>query len=196
MSGTSLDAVDAALILTDGDKVTEFGPAVERKYTAAERAVLQAATDAARAWNWQGPVPQAPFRAALEVITQTHLDAWRLLTGRERTWSHDGLEAVGALEIRQSYDLRLLDAHEQLVLGPQSAWCGDCMRRNPSERDAFESFLMDEVLLTGWAAKAFERLWAGAEAVNAEGETAVAADGVIVASEQKHGPILAATSRH
>ena len=75
MSGTSLDAVDAALILTDGEKVVDFGAAVERKYTAAERGVLQAATDAARAWNWTGPIPEAPFKAALDVITRTHADA-------------------------------------------------------------------------------------------------------------------------
>lgn len=75
MSGTSLDAVDAAMILTDGEKVTDFGPAVERKYTRDERAALQAATDAARAWNWQGPIPEAPFKAALDVITRTHFEA-------------------------------------------------------------------------------------------------------------------------
>ena len=84
MSGTSLDAVDAAMILTDGEKVTDFGPAVERKYSAQERAVLQAATDAARAWNWTGPIPEAPFRAALEVITRTHYEAWMLLTSPAR----------------------------------------------------------------------------------------------------------------
>lgn len=84
MSGTSLDAVDAAMILTDGEKVTEFGPAIERKYTPSERAVLQAATDAARAWNWTGPVPEAPFKAALDVITSTHADAWHLLTREQR----------------------------------------------------------------------------------------------------------------
>jgi len=84
MSGTSLDAVDAAMIMTDGEKVTDFGPAVERKYTAAERAALQAATDAARAWTWEGPVPEAPFKAALEVITATHADAWHRLTSRDR----------------------------------------------------------------------------------------------------------------
>lgn len=84
MSGTSLDAVDAAMILTDGENVTEFGPAVERKYTPAERAVLQAATDAARAWNWTGPIPEAPFKAALDVITSTHADAWHLLTREQR----------------------------------------------------------------------------------------------------------------
>lgn len=84
MSGTSLDAVDAAMILTDGDQVTDFGPAVERKYSASERAVLQAATDAARAWNWEGPIPEAPFKAALDVITRTHADAWGMLTSLAR----------------------------------------------------------------------------------------------------------------
>ncbi|MFN7055033.1 anhydro-N-acetylmuramic acid kinase [Hyphomonas sp.] len=82
MSGTSLDAVDAAMILTDGEAVLEFGPVAERKYTPGERAVLQAATDAARAWNWTGPRPEAAFAAACEVITATHADAWAMLTGQ------------------------------------------------------------------------------------------------------------------
>lgn len=82
MSGTSLDAVDGAMILTDGADVLEFGPVAERKYTPEERAVLQAATEAARTWNWQGPRPEALFRAACEVITATHADAWAMLTGQ------------------------------------------------------------------------------------------------------------------
>lgn len=82
MSGTSLDAVDAALILTDGLHVLEFGAVAERKYTAEERRVLQAATDAARAWNWAGPAPEAAFEAAKAVITQTHAAAMeQLLAG-------------------------------------------------------------------------------------------------------------------
>ena len=82
MSGTSLDAVDAALILTDGQRVLEFGPVAERKYTPDERRVLQAATDAARAWNWTGPPPEEAFEAAREVITWTHASAWgQLLSG-------------------------------------------------------------------------------------------------------------------
>ncbi len=85
MSGTSLDAVDAAMILTDGEVVSDFGPAVERKYTAKERVTLHAATDAARTWNWEGPVPEAPFKAALDVITRTHTDAWRMLTAEARS---------------------------------------------------------------------------------------------------------------
>ena len=77
MSGTSLDAVDAAMIRTDGERIFEFGPTAERKYTPEEREVLKAATDAARAWNWTGPHPGPEFDAARAVITATHADAYR-----------------------------------------------------------------------------------------------------------------------
>jgi len=79
MSGTSLDATDAALILTDGEKVLEFGPVAERKYTVRERQALQEATDAARAWNWLGPMPEDAFEAARKVITETHAEAFEML---------------------------------------------------------------------------------------------------------------------
>ena len=82
MSGTSLDAVDAALILTDGRKVLEFGATAERKYAPHERRILQEATDVARAWNWSGPAPDAAFETAKAVITQTHAEAMaQLLSG-------------------------------------------------------------------------------------------------------------------
>ena len=79
MSGTSLDAVDAAMILTDGERVLEFGPTVERTYSDAERAVLKAAVDAAITWNWTGPQPEAAFAAAREVLARTHTDAFQML---------------------------------------------------------------------------------------------------------------------
>ncbi|MEQ9316311.1 MAG: anhydro-N-acetylmuramic acid kinase [Henriciella sp.] len=82
MSGTSIDAVDAALILTDGVRVLDFGPVVERKYSAAERLILKEATDAARNWNWEGSRPEGSFDKAKLVITRTHLDAWAELVGR------------------------------------------------------------------------------------------------------------------
>jgi anhydro-N-acetylmuramic acid kinase len=43
MSGTSMDGVDAALVLTDGVDVQEFGPTAYRPYTAQERALIRAA---------------------------------------------------------------------------------------------------------------------------------------------------------
>jgi anhydro-N-acetylmuramic acid kinase len=91
MSGTSLDAVDAAMILTDGETISEFGPVAERKYTAEERAVLQEAVDRARRWNWQGPQPD--FEAACTVLTQTHKDAFDKLL---EDWNGPRPEVAGA----------------------------------------------------------------------------------------------------
>lgn len=79
MSGTSIDAVDAALILTDGERVLDFGPVAERKYKPEERAILKAAVDAARKWAWTGPQPEGAFREANAVLTKTHSDAWQQL---------------------------------------------------------------------------------------------------------------------
>jgi len=79
MSGTSLDAVDAALILTDGESVLDFGATVERKYLPEERRILQQATEAARAWNWTGEAPEALFAQARDVITSTHQATWQML---------------------------------------------------------------------------------------------------------------------
>ncbi len=79
MSGTSIDAVDGAMIYTDGRTVKEFGPAVERKYSTTEREVLKNAVDVARKWNWDGDQPTAEFTKACEVITETHLEAFKKL---------------------------------------------------------------------------------------------------------------------
>ncbi|MEM1150275.1 MAG: anhydro-N-acetylmuramic acid kinase [Pseudomonadota bacterium] len=82
MSGTSIDAVDAAMLLTDGERVLEFGAVAERKYTTEERAILQTATEAAREWAWRGPPPQEAWVEAQRVITETHKEAFeRLLSG-------------------------------------------------------------------------------------------------------------------
>ncbi|WP_417492398.1 anhydro-N-acetylmuramic acid kinase [Maricaulis sp.] len=72
MSGTSLDGVDAALIRTDGERIAEFGAGETREYTAAERAVLQAAVDAALTWGFQGEAPD--FSAAEAVLTASHAE--------------------------------------------------------------------------------------------------------------------------
>ena len=79
MSGTSLDAVDAALILTDGRQVFEFGATAERKYLPEERGILQRATELARTWNWTGPQPDEAFEAAKSVITHTHSETMQQL---------------------------------------------------------------------------------------------------------------------
>ena len=61
--------------------------------------------------------------------------------------------------VRVVRDIRLLDAHEQLVLAPTTAWIGDCMRREPSKRDAYECYAENRADVAGWAATSFERMW-------------------------------------
>ncbi|MBE2277594.1 MAG: anhydro-N-acetylmuramic acid kinase [Rhodobacteraceae bacterium] len=66
MSGTSLDGVDAAMILTDGHRVLEFGPHAYRPYTPAEQAVLRAALG-----RWPG---EPGVAAAAEVVETAHAE--------------------------------------------------------------------------------------------------------------------------
>lgn len=76
MSGTSLDAVDMAVIETDGETIQAFGPAGERKLSAPTRAVVQAATKAALAWPRGTPEP-AVFADAAQAVAREHLEAAR-----------------------------------------------------------------------------------------------------------------------
>ena len=64
MSGTSLDGVDAAVLLTDGTRILGFGETAYRPYTQDERDVLRAALGA-----WPGD-PRA--EAAAEVVELAH----------------------------------------------------------------------------------------------------------------------------
>ncbi len=71
MSGTSLDGVDAAIIETDGTAIHSFGNSVSIPYSAEARAVLERATQDARAWNFDGPAPD--FTAAEDALHQSHV---------------------------------------------------------------------------------------------------------------------------
>jgi hypothetical protein len=64
-----------------------------------------------------------------------------------------------ACETRWARRPRLVEAHEQLVIGPETCWIGDCMRRDPAKCDAFESYISDCGEAAGCAAVSFERLW-------------------------------------
>lgn len=70
--------------------------------------------------------------------------------GRAIPFTHD---------IRWARHPRLVEAHEQLVLGPQTCWIGDCMRRDPAKCDAYESFVEGCGEAAGCATVSFERLW-------------------------------------
>lgn len=66
MSGTSLDGVDAAMVLTDGDAIAEFGPHAYRPYAGEERAVLRRALGL-----WPG---DAGVARAAEVVECAHAE--------------------------------------------------------------------------------------------------------------------------
>jgi anhydro-N-acetylmuramic acid kinase len=82
MTGTSLDAVDMAVLETDGEAILGFGPAGERKLDPEARSVIEAATRAALAWPWDAPRPEI-FHEAERVIADQHMIAAREFLARE-----------------------------------------------------------------------------------------------------------------
>jgi hypothetical protein len=78
---------------------------------------------------------------------------------RERLPGEWGRAITFPHEIRWAKHPRLIEAHEQLVLGPETCWIGDCMRRDPAKCDAYESFVEGCGEAAGCAAVSFERLW-------------------------------------
>lgn len=87
MSGTSLDGVDAAMVLTDGHRVLEFGPTAYRPYSETERMVLRAALG-----RWPGDPGVAE---AAEVVETAHAEVLSRFSGAEilgfhgQTLAHD-----------------------------------------------------------------------------------------------------------
>lgn len=73
MSGTSLDGVDAAMVLTDGEAIFDFGPHAYRPYTTAERSVIRAAFG-----RWPG---EAGVAEAAEVVETAHVEVLSRFSG-------------------------------------------------------------------------------------------------------------------
>lgn len=83
-----------------------------------------------------------------------------------------------AHEIRWARHPRLIEAHEQLVVAPNTCWIGDCMRRDPAKCDAFENYVEDCGEAAGCAAVSFERLWVASAPLKGADAPAVAAAAV------------------
>jgi hypothetical protein len=80
-----------------------------------------------------------------------------------RSWAQDGRAVPFEHEVRWARHPRLIEAHEQLVVGPETCWIGDCMRRDPAKCDAFENYIEDCGEAAGCASVSFERLWVASE---------------------------------
>lgn len=90
---------------------------------------------------------------------------------------------VSAIDARFLNDQRFASAHEQLVVGDGRVWIGDCMRRDPAKRDAFEMYHTGNMTTAAHASASFVKLWDKSIAVNRVVSAKVAAD-VILAGQQ------------
>lgn len=66
-------------------------------------------------------------------------------------------------EFRVLNDARFGAAHEQLTLDQDRVWIGDCMRRDPAKRDAFEIYHECHPLAHREASASFARVWNAAK---------------------------------
>jgi anhydro-N-acetylmuramic acid kinase len=100
MTGTSLDACDMAILETDGETISAFGPAGERKLSEATRELALAATQAAMDWPRGTPEPEV-FAAAAAAVAKEHFEAaGEFLAANGLAWS----------------DIDLIGMHGQTVL--------------------------------------------------------------------------------
>ena len=76
MSGTSMDGIDVAVLETDGETISTFGPARTFAYADADRAVLAAAMEAAGMLTGRDERP-GPLAAAEHLVTRRHIEAIR-----------------------------------------------------------------------------------------------------------------------
>lgn len=69
--------------------------------------------------------------------------------------------------IRWARNVCLRDAHEQLILGTNMCWSGDCMRREPGKRNALDLYEREAPQVVRFGMLAFEAIWAICETVPA-----------------------------
>ncbi|HZC15569.1 MAG TPA: anhydro-N-acetylmuramic acid kinase [Caulobacteraceae bacterium] len=93
MTGTSLDAVDMAVIETDGEAIQGLGPAGEKKLDPGVRALVEEAIAAAFRWPVGEPEP-AIFGLAAAAIAAEHVAAGEDFMTRHRLLPED-LDLIG-----------------------------------------------------------------------------------------------------
>jgi anhydro-N-acetylmuramic acid kinase len=94
MTGTSLDAVDMAVLETDGHDIQAFGPAGERKLREETRDLLLVATEVARGWPRDKPAPDI-FAEAAQAVADEHFHAAEsFLAEHGLSWSEFDLLGV------------------------------------------------------------------------------------------------------
>lgn len=93
MTGTSLDAVDVALIETDAESIQRLGPTAEKPLDPTTRSLIEAATADALAWPLGAPEPSSFARAAA-AIADEHIVAADEFMRRHRLLPED-IDLIG-----------------------------------------------------------------------------------------------------
>jgi anhydro-N-acetylmuramic acid kinase len=117
MSGTSLDGVDAAVVVTDGRQISSFGATAYQPYDLAEKDILGAALG-----QWSGPAVEAAARVVEEVhlAVLKQFDPTDIIGFHGQTLAHaprrngtlqvgDGARLAGALGVPVVWDFRTAD---------------------------------------------------------------------------------------
>lgn len=86
---------------------------------------------------------------------------------------------IASAEFRVLPDSRFVDAHEQLVIGDVHVWIGDCMRRDPAKRDAFEVYHLNVEAATANTSASFAKLWASAKPLKRSVTRAIAPASIV-----------------
>lgn len=113
------------------------------------------------AHNLESPVA----RALLSVLNESwpQANGIRVIIGETSTdaaTTNSLLDLDGEFRVLNSS--RFGAAHEQLVISSTRFWVGDCLRRDPSKKDAFEVYHGNDANGCVLAIASFEKLWAAA----------------------------------
>jgi anhydro-N-acetylmuramic acid kinase len=93
MTGTSLDAVDMAVLETDGEEISGLGPADEKPLDEGVRRMLETAVSDALRLNAGDPTP-ASFAAAAKALADEHVHAARNFLQKHRLLASD-IDMIG-----------------------------------------------------------------------------------------------------
>jgi hypothetical protein len=111
--------------------------------------------------------PDSPVaRALLAAWTEGLIESSRILllvgeTTVEEPSAQSILDIPG-VDCRVLADRHFGPAHEQLTVGHSRVWIGDCLRRDPTKRDAFEIYHGNDPTNCMFALASFEKLWSRA----------------------------------